>query len=369
MKRFPQLRKKFTDAHISGSVVVLIVGVFGTLLLLNSHALTPTASFETENGTFSGDVSTIADANASGGRGVKFGGGASGGGCPSSIPNSPDGPDPWGGCFPGPLTTGVPAGTTLTTYGGPCEITVANTVIDSKTVNCGLSIAAANVTIKNSKIKGGITLDTDNAGSGGWSFTMQDSEADIGVQQLASVSTGNMTIIRSNIHGGQTAVQCEEKSINCVVQDSYLHGQQLPVNANWHLGGMLSDGGGPITVTHNYMICDQPATYGSDGGCTGDFNIIPNFATAHNVTATYNLFGANPSSSFCTYGGDKPTSAYPHGNHIIYQHNIFQKGTTGICAGYGPVADFNFSGVGNIWNDNKYTDGTTIICTAADECM
>jgi hypothetical protein len=42
------------------------------------------------------------------------------GACPSSVPNTPDGPDPAGGCFPGPSNTGVPAGTTLTNYTGPC---------------------------------------------------------------------------------------------------------------------------------------------------------------------------------------------------------------------------------------------------------
>jgi len=30
--------------------------------------------------------------------------------CPSKEHNVPDGRDPWGGCFPGPKTTGVPEG-------------------------------------------------------------------------------------------------------------------------------------------------------------------------------------------------------------------------------------------------------------------
>ncbi len=327
---------------------MVITGVVGTALLFSSHAATPTAAYEAEAGTRSGNASLVSDSGASGSSAVKFSSTASA--CPVSTPNKPGGPDPWGGCFPGPLSTGVPAGTTLTSYsgcsGGETFITTANTVIDSKTVNCSIIIEAANVMIKNTKVNGGISLDTDNASSSGWSFTLQDSEVDIGVVQLASVAAGNMTVIRSNVHGGETAVQCEEKSTHCDIQDSYLHGQQLPVNAQWHLGGMLSD-----------------------GGCTGDFNMIPNFATAHNVTATYNLFGANASSAYCTYGGDKPPSPYPHGNHMGYQHNIFQKGTTGHCAAFGPVADFNYSGTGNVWNDNKYDDGSTVVCTAADECM
>ena len=41
--------------------------------------------------------------------------------------------------WPDETNTGVPAGTTLTKYTGPCEITQKNTVIDAKTVNCALS--------------------------------------------------------------------------------------------------------------------------------------------------------------------------------------------------------------------------------------
>ncbi len=98
----------------------------------------------------------------------------------------------------------MPAGTTLTNYTGPCTITTANAVIDGKTVNCSLSIRAANVTIKNSKINGTVILDTDLPGSSAWSFTLQDSEVDGGQVQLAAVGWGNLTVIRSNIHGGQT---------------------------------------------------------------------------------------------------------------------------------------------------------------------
>ena len=47
-----------------------------------------------------------------------------------------------GTCWPGPSNTGVPAGTQLTDYTGPCSITAANTVIDGKTVNCALGIQA-----------------------------------------------------------------------------------------------------------------------------------------------------------------------------------------------------------------------------------
>ncbi len=84
--------------------------------------------------------------------------------------HTPGGADGFGGCWPGPANTGVPSGTALTTYTGPCRITANNTVIDSKIVNCSLTIAAQNVTIRNSRINGTIY------GGGGASFSVVDSE-------------------------------------------------------------------------------------------------------------------------------------------------------------------------------------------------
>src|ERR1044071_6869079 len=56
-------------------------------------------------------------------------------GCNAKANDVPGGPDGSGTCWPGPTNTGVPAGTSLTDYTGPCAITSANTVIDGTTVN------------------------------------------------------------------------------------------------------------------------------------------------------------------------------------------------------------------------------------------
>lgn len=57
-------------AIVSG---VIVIGAVGTYLVVSSHAATPTASLETENGTLSGSVATFSDASASGGQAVQFG--------------------------------------------------------------------------------------------------------------------------------------------------------------------------------------------------------------------------------------------------------------------------------------------------------
>ena len=82
-------------------------------------------------------------------------------GCPSSTPNTPDGADPWGSCFPGPQTSGVPGNVTLvnvssgiqppnaalpsdntgwTNSGGTIRLTSANAVVDGISTSGGLNV-------------------------------------------------------------------------------------------------------------------------------------------------------------------------------------------------------------------------------------
>lgn len=283
------------------------------------------------------------------------GSGAHGSSGVSSGSDSGDAPGDW----PGPDNTGVPEGTELEPYDGPCLIEVDGTVIDVKHVTCDLVIHAADVVIQNSKVEGLVFLDTDLADSDQWSFTLQDSEVDGGQQQRSVVGSGNLTVLRANIHGGVTAVQCEEKSLSCHIEDSWLHGQYLPDDVDWHLGGFLSDGGHNMRLIHNNIVCDHPVNNLGEG-CTGDLNLIPNFATISDVVIERNFFGANEGSAYCTYGGERADTPYPHADHVAYRHNVFERGVNGMCAAYGPVTSFDVNGVGNEWTDNRWDDGEEV---------
>ena len=74
-------------------------------------------------------------------------------------PHTPGGPDSWGGCWPGAGNTGVPSGTTLTPYAGPCVVTEDDTVIDAMAIDCDLRIQAANVRITRCQINGSVATD------------------------------------------------------------------------------------------------------------------------------------------------------------------------------------------------------------------
>lgn len=261
--------------------------------------------------------------------------------------------------FPDGPNTGVPGGTVLSSYTGPCVISADNTVIDSKTVGCTLDVRAAGVIIKNSRINGRVSLDSDAAGSSRWSYTLQDSEVDAGLVQMPAVSDGNMTVLRSEVQGGVTAVRCGEHAVSCTVRDSWLHGQRIPQNADWHLGGFLSNGGTNVLLQHNTIICDaQPTSV--DGGCTGDINLFGDFAVVSHVTIENNLLGANTGSAYCTFGGNVSSKPYPRADHVVYRDNVFERGSNGKCAAYGPVTGFNVSGPGNEWTNNTWTDGTQV---------
>jgi hypothetical protein len=260
------------------------------------------------------------------------------------------------GAFPGPATTGVPVGRWSLPYLGPCTITDDGTVIDGRDVHCDLVVRADRVIISSSRVQGRVLLDTDVPGSDRWSYTLVDSEVDAGVVQLPAVSYGNMTVIRSNVHGGATSVQCGEHARSCVVRDSWLHGQRIPDDADWHLGGFLSNGGTNVELTHNSIVCDaRPSAV--DGGCTGDINLLGDFAPVSHVTIQGNLLGANTGSSYCTYGGDARSKPFPRADHIVYRDNVFERGTNKQCGAYGPVTGFNPTGPGNEWTNNRWDQG------------
>jgi hypothetical protein len=264
----------------------------------------------------------------------------------------------------------VPPGTGLNAYAGPCTITEDGTVIDAKTVVCpsGFTIQAANVTIKNSLIKGYVRLDPDSpAYDGTWTVTVTDSEIDAGMVQLAAICCGNMTVTRANLHNGITAAQCEELSDHCLIRDSWLHGQYLPDDQPWHLGGFLSDGtAGPactgtwcIELIHNSVACDRPVNL-VQNGCTGDINFIPNFAPIRKVRVFNNFLHASADLAYCTFGGDKVGSPHTGATDLVYQDNVFERGPTTMCGGYGAVTSFNPRNAGNAWTNNTYDDGSVI---------
>lgn len=270
---------------------------------------------------------------------------------PSPTP-SPTPPSPSG--WPDESNTGVPAGTTLTTYSGPCTITAADTVIDAKTVNCDLVVRAANVTVKNSKVNG--VIDTGSDASTGYSITLQDSELDAtpGVTATATgIGEVNLTIVRSEVVGGNRSANC---FVNCTITDSYFHGQDTdPGTGDWHESGVRMGANG--TIRHNTIWCEAPYVP-PNGGCSADLTGYGDFGPVENNLIENNLFKASASSGFCVYGGSSGGKPYSNAtNNIRFVDNVFEAGPNNLCGAYGPVTDFDPSKPGNEWTNNTWLGG------------
>lgn len=81
MKNFSKFFRDIrSDSYWQSAVFLVVFGVVGTILLVVSHAGTPSASAELENGTVQAPATVITDTTASGGKAIQFGAGSSGGG-------------------------------------------------------------------------------------------------------------------------------------------------------------------------------------------------------------------------------------------------------------------------------------------------
>jgi hypothetical protein len=367
--------KQFASSSQRNKVVALaaagIVAVVG-YTVLHSHAASFFSASEPESGSLATNAHLVNDAAASGGKAVQFsaaassggGGGTNTGACTGSR-NTPGGPDPWGGCFPGASNTGIPAGTALSTYTGPMTVTANGTVIDAKTISGDLQIKASGVIIKNSKINGDVRIDSSYIGQP-YSFTIQDSEVDAGraLGQDAYDGTGvgaiNFTALRVNVHGGKLSVNC---FYHCTVKDSYLYGQQRDSTGTAHEGAIRV--GDTSNTIHTTLLCDAPDV-APDAGCSGDYTGYGDFSPVQNNLTQYNLIMAS-TAGFCAYGGASAGKPYSgNSNNLRYLNNVFQRGTSKsdhgyyVCGYYGYFTDFDPAKPGNQWSGNVFDDGTAL---------
>lgn len=268
---------------------------------------------------------------------------------PAAAP--PAAPAPPVGPFPNASDTGVPAGTALTAYAGPCTITVANTVIDAKTINCDLVIQAAGVVVTRSRIVGSISTDENSTG---FSFAISDSEVNAGNKVNTGIGAVNFTATRVHVFGGNRSIHC---FLNCTVVDSYVHGQFTDSTGVTHESGIRM--GQNATIRHNTILCDAPDVP-PDAGCSADLTGYGDFGPVRNNLIEANMFKAS-TGGFCAYGGSspgKPFSGQTLG--IVFRNNTFERGPGGKCGFFGPITSFDTSLSGNIWTGNVWDDGSVV---------
>lgn len=265
--------------------------------------------------------------------------------------------------FPDAACTGVPAGVTLTSYTGPCTITTANTVIDSKLVNCQLRPMAAGIVIRNSRIVGGVYGAT---GRNAPSFTVTDSDLiapQVNQTEANGLGEANFTAIRVDVTGGNRGVYCR---FNCVLRDSWVHGTNIASNSAAHASAVRQSQGN--LIIHNRLQC-QANDNSAGGGCSADLTGYGDFEAVTNNRVEKNLFMATPGGA-CAYGGSSgDDGTKPFGNQahdIVFVDNVFEHGTrrgdhgTFNCGFYFPITDFNSARPGNQWINNRWDSGEVL---------
>jgi hypothetical protein len=283
----------------------------------------------------------------------------------------PMGPDPWGGCFPGPNNTGYPQGkpgdtrtpVTLTPYTGPCTITTANVVIDKKEVNCDLDVRAQNLIITNSKITGRVYLDDTRCSTA--SFSISDSTVHVPYRGTRAFMYCNYTVTRVDASGGGSMAMCS----SCTIKDSYLHDPLEDPTGHDHNSTVRI--GPNATIEHNMLWCNVRSIQSTDGsgessGCSANqTGYSHDGLPPHNSTMRRNFYAAIP-DGYCAYGGSTGGAGANQVHDIKYFENIFQRGSYGndwqptkayICGYYGPITSLdNLPGnefTGNTWDNGK----------------
>lgn len=251
-------------------VVVAVFGGLGTTLLLTSHAATPVANLEAENGTVSSAASNVADTTASAGHAVKFGSSGTGG----TVAK------------PSATNTGYPAGQTFTNYTGSNENNTSNVTYSG--VNFGspgspgwYTFTGDNVTFKNCKIASDIWIEGDNV-------TIDHCDINGGI----SINNSNtVTMTYNNLHNWEDGLHITaDPTVVKNITFSYNYMHNPTVTCDSHADGTQTIGvDGFLSNYNNIDLGPQPAGCGTDPlNSTFQINTDFNGVVNKNLTIDHN---------------------------------------------------------------------------------
>ena len=160
---------------------------------------------------------------------------------------------------PGPTNTGVPAGTPLTVINGDYTVTTPGQVVNGLDIRGYLRIKAANVTVKNTIVRGraGLTgsMALIQSSSPGVQIIDTELNPDYPSYYLDGFVGNNATFTRVNIH--HVVDQIKLTGDNVLVQDSWLHDNSyyatVPSGGDTHTDNIQIQAGNNITIRNTVM--------------------------------------------------------------------------------------------------------------------
>ncbi|MBO9553258.1 right-handed parallel beta-helix repeat-containing protein [Cellulomonas sp.] len=250
---------------------------------------------------------------------------------------------------PSSTNTGVPAGTQLTVHEGDLTITEPGTVIDSLDIRGFVKVSAANVTIRNSIVRGyaatsSRSLVIQDAASG--SLLLENSELFAAAPSywIDGVRGFNITVKRSNIHDVVDTARITGDNVR--IESSWLHD-----NLHYDVAPDTKDG------THDDGIQIQRGTNIDIVGNTisGAYNAAlmysPGLGPISDVVVSGNWIDGGGCSVNIAEQGRGPAPG------LVFKNNVFGRDTrVKDCAIIAPdttAAALTLSG-------NTYTDGKVV---------
>lgn len=307
----------------------------------------------------------------------------------------PDGPDGWGGCWPGPRTTGIPVGTELTKV--PAQATSGRgwewdardgivTISDDGAVIAGLDVAGGfyvrgrGVTIQGSRatfvavapgapasycheeesaairaltectVVPGIS--DDAAGSAQAPRTvLEDSEIDFNgtPDDPGTCVTGrNLDIRRTDISGCENGLDADSY---VTITDSYVHDLYNSAHRDPHTDALQSGVGAHLVLEHNVFYgftsgCTFPDDSGSCNG-TSAINIggQPDLATVRDTLVRRNLLAGGAYTLYCPARPPTDFKVEQNWFSTVYTDTAPRSSDRRRVGEYGPQSDCERTGV------------------------
>ncbi|MBM9503526.1 hypothetical protein ITX44_03065 [Streptomyces sp. KK5PA1] len=136
------------------------------------------------------------------------------------------------------------------------------------------------------------------------------------------------------------------------LHDNYVHDVTPFKNlgGEWqHTNAVISDGGGNggLVVRHNTLLNPTPV----EKGASGSIGLFADTGAVLNVTVQDNWLAGG---AYALYAGGKGATG------IKVTGNVFSTQYHPGSGGYGPVTAWNSGGEGNVWSDNRMSDGRPV---------
>jgi len=279
MRKFiPSLQtNKIKKINASQALVVAAVfGVIGTLLLYETRAATPTASFEAESGSVSSAASAVADTTASGSSAVKFGTSA-------AITNG----EQMNATNTGLAGDGISASSLTPVSGSVTYGTSFNgQTISMKSYTGTVTISGNNITLKDCKVyTGGLNVDGivvtgDNDTVQNCLITAPPNQSLSHGVWIPTTGSDSAHIYRNDISRSDNLLTTY--GTNVQIMYNYMHETENASDPSDHPDGMEIYGGGPVNIQYNRIVegdlYDSPINAAPYNNYTlTDMSVVDNF--------------------------------------------------------------------------------------------